>query len=428
MQSVAAVSIKDQEAEAEKDRSKGRPGPQQRVLNSEGVLKPAVVADKPFPASSGGVASAAWSNRSRDAAPPSYDRPSRDSYNDRPSRDSYNDRPSYGSRGGDGDDFGRGGDRPERRERPEVPFPTQAPYVLYLSGLPYEGTEQDVLDLLPDFLGEDLNAQVKHVKVPIKDGRLRHAFIEFNDADSLRSALLLTGKQFMGRSATCLVADQPAGRRDDDRTRWGPSGGSSGGFSSGFGRRDNFGDRDNGPRSGGGYQRPARFDERPVERKPLNLAPRSESASVDGGADKPKADPFGGATASVRDIYADKPKPAPVARAAPAATSSARAPAKPQEESRADSRDSWRSKDKDFKPAFRGGYPDRDTGRDSGRESGVRSAAGAAPKRNNQAQEGEWKSAGGGAKPQQQRTKAAPLSSNANSGEASNPFDLLGNE
>lgn len=425
---VAAVSIKDQEAEAEKARSQGRNGPQQRVLNSEGVPKP--VSERP--PSSGGIASAGWSNRRSDGPSgderPSYgDRPPRgDSYGDRPSyggdRPSYGgDRPSYGDRPPRGDSYGdrppRGeyGDRPERRERAEVPFPTSAPYVLYLSGLPYGGTEADVLDLLPEFLGEELNAQVKGVKVPIKDGKLRHAFIEFNEADGLRDALTLSGREFMGRTVACLVADAPPARRDDG-ARWG----SGSGFSSSFARRDNFdgGSRGDGGARGFGGQRPSRYDERPAERKPLNLAPRSSDAgsSSNSGA---KDDPFGGATATSRDIYADKPKPAP----APAAARAPRAPAKPAtgaEEPRADTRD-WKAKNKDWKPSTFGG--DRQYEAAAPRATGAgRGGARAAPQ-----QEGEWKSAGGGSKPQQQRSKAAPLN-NANSGEASNPFDLLGNE
>lgn len=423
VQSVAAVSIKDQEAEAEKARSQGRSGPQQRVLNSEGVPKP--VSERP--PSSGGVPSAGWSNRRTDGSDerPAYgDRPPRgDSYGDRPSyggdRPSYGgDRPSYGgdrpSYGGDRPSYG--GDRPERRERAEVPFPTSAPYVLYLSGLPYGGTEADVLDLLPEFLGEELNAQVKGVKVPIKDGKLRHAFIEFNEAEGLRDALTLSGRDFMGRTVACLVADAPPARRDDG-ARWG----AGSGFASSFARRDNFGEREQrggGSDRGFGGQRPPRYDDRPAERKPLNLAPRSSEASASSAASKD--DPFGGATATTRDIYADKPKPAP----APAAARAPRAPAKPAaaEETRTDTRD-WKAKNKDWKPST--------FGERNYEQSAPRSATGAgrgrAPQQQQQQQqEGEWKSAGG-AKPQQQRSKAAPLN-NANSGEASNPFDLLGNE
>ena len=361
---------------------------------------------------SGGMASAAWSSRRNEGGPERR-------YDDGP-RSDYGGRPEYGQR-----------DRPERRE---VPFPTQAPYVLYLTGLPYEGTEQDVLDLLPDFLGGELNDQVKGVKVPIKDGKLRHAFIEFDSAEGLRTALGLSGQEFMGRKVACLVADAPAnGRRDrdDDRTRWGPASGS--GFASSFARRDNY-NNNSGERS---YQRPPRFGERdsaPAERKPLNLAPRSVESSSSGSASgAPKLDPFGGATASTRDIYAEKPRPAP--SAAPAASSGPRAPPKPREEQPTTERE-WKTKDKEFKPSFRS-FGDREStagsaGRGDRGNFGSGSARGA-PRGGQKEKpvEGEWRSAGG--KPQQQqqqqqqRTKAAPLSNNSQ-GEASNPFDLLGNE
>lgn len=422
VQVAAAVSIKDQEVEAEKARSQGRAPPQQRVLNSEGAPKP-MQSEKPF-GSSGGVASSAWASRRQES---DYSRPSERDYRDR------------GDRGGDYDR-----ERPERKERPEVPFPTEAPFVLYLSGLPYEGTEGDVLRLLPDFLGEELHSRIKNVKVPIKDGRLRHAFIEFEDAEALREALTFSGREFMGRKVACLVADPPR-----EEARWGHAPGS--GFS-GFGRRDNNGGGswggDRGDRMDRGGMRRGFQDSAP--RKPLNLAPRSSdsASSTSTPSDKPRYDPFGGATASTRDIYADKPKPAPAPVSSSGPSSAGpRAPAKPhqqEEPSRAD-RSDWKSKDASSKgPRFtsfggRGGddrppRESRDSGFRGGSRGGASSGSHSGSKHASNADEGEWRSTGG--KPQQARQpkaaspSVAPASANTNasSGDGGNRFDLLGDE
>lgn len=355
----------------------------------------------------------------------------------------YNpDVPSHGGSGG-GRRYGESGEggRGERREHAEVPFPTQAPYMLYLTGLPWEGTEQEVRDLLPGFWGEELEAKVKNVKVPIKDGKLRHAFIEFADADSLRAALENSGREFMGRTATCLVAEPHVGDRRGDKF-----GGSSSSGGSGWGeRRSGFG-------SGFDRERPSRYDG-PSERKPLNVAPRSvasdstSSSTSSSSSTTPKSNPFGTATASTRDIYADKPKQtaaAPATAAAAAATAkpaessvrSTRSDARPdarsdsrsteQTESRADTRD-WKAKN--FQPSgnFRAASSASSNGKSSQqqgeRRGGDRSRA---PRDDTD----NWKSTGGKPAPQRKPTSpaAATLTPSAGAADKGNIFDALSDE
>lgn len=339
-----------------------------------------------------------------------YGRRGNGGYGDRPK---FNpDMPSHGA---------PRGDRPPRAERPEVPFPESAPYILYLSGLPYEGTEDDVRHLLPEFWGPELAPRVKNVKVPIFENRLKHAFIEFEDADALREALTNDGREFMGRKVACLVAEPPKnsggdrfGRGDRNRRTGGDD--RRGGFGSGFAGSYNP-DRPTHPRDreGGGFgDRPA-----PAERRPLNVAPRTvdTSASASSGSSaSSKPNPFGAATASTKDIYADKPRAAtPVAPVKPVETKSTQT-------SDRDSGD-WRSaKDKKAlptKPAYRGGKPQGDQKQGAGR-GGQRFAD----------EEGAWKSTGGSA-PSQPRAKPAPAqtaSPQASADKGGNIFDNLADQ
>lgn len=317
------------------------------------------------------------------------------------------------------------GDRPPRAERPEVPFPESAPYILYLSGLPYEGTEDEVRHLLPEFWGADLAPRVKNVKVPIFENRLKHAFIEFEDADALREALTNDGREFMGRKVACLVAEPPKnssgdrfGRGGDRNRRTGGGDDRRGGFGNSFAGSYNP-DRPSYPRDrdGGGYgDRPA-----PAERRPLNVAPRTvdtsaSASSASSGSAKPN--PFGGATASTKDIYADKPRVAtPVAPAKPVepkSTTQART-------SDSDSAD-WRSNKKALpKSGHRyGGKPQSDQKHQGAGRGGQRFAD----------DDGAWKSTGGSA-PSQPRAKPAPVqttSSQTSAEKGGNIFDNLADQ
>lgn len=470
VQSANAVSIKDQEAEAAAKTAKGKGhSTQSKVVSAasgETVPKAPVQPVSSGPAytsargedhtedrgrsyegrsdvaggrSRWGDRDSGYNQRSFDRSPPRRDRDDGERGNDRygGDRPKYNpDVPSHGghsSRSGDS--------RPPRSEKPhhEVPFPTEAPYILYLNGLPYEGTEAEVRELLPEFLG-DLASRMKNVKVPIRDGRLKHAFLEFDDADALREALELSSSSFMGRTVQCLVAEPP--RREE-----------RGGF--GGSRHRDGGDRGFGSSFGSGFQRGDRDGPRRPVVAPRGPMPASEP-SESGASSKPKSDPFGGATASVRDIYADKPKE--TAARAPAATSTAssstgargpssagaRSSERPassgngdREESRADTRD-WKTKG-DFKPAsgFRAAPAQNNSANRGGDRRGDRPHQGGGRNNNNshnRSDDGDsWKSAGG--KPSQPRKAAAPAAAATSgssaapaSSDKSNMFNALGDE
>jgi len=320
------------------------------------------------------------------------------------------------------------GERPPRAERPEVPFPESAPYILYLSGLPYEGTEDEVRDLLPEFWGSDLAPRVKNVKVPIFDNRLKHAFIEFEDADALRAALTNDGREFMGRKVACLVAEPPKntsfdryGRGGGDRNR--RTGEGRGGFGGGFGGSYNP-ERPTHPRdrdAGGFSDRPA-----PAERRPLNVAPRTVDSTSSTPSSSSKSNPFGGATASTKDIYADKPTK-PVSPAAPPKPVESKSPthaSQPRDDG------DWKSKKSstDFKPAagYRGASgstkPQSDRKQQHGAGRGGQRFAD---------DDGAWKTTGGSA-PSQPRSKPSPAPvpspQTSSSDKGANIFDNLADQ
>lgn len=462
VQTPTVVSIKEQELEAKNAKPSSKGGPQRVSSPNQEPRspplprseRPSYNEDRPYPgeyrsygAARRGGATGGYDQResrwggSSGAGPRGGDRSGeryggdrgerygdrgdryggRDSYHDEEKRSSerFGDRPRYNP------DMPSHGGAPRREPRPEVPFPSQPPYICYMAGLS-EGTEADVREQLPEFWGEDLAPRVKNVRVPMKDGFLRHAFIEFEDADALREALTYSGREFLGRPVTCLVAEPPTNSRGSDRFG---------------GRRDDRGERS----FGSGF---ARSHEPQGEYKRLQLAPRtlpvssdstnsSAAASTTSSASR-KNDPFGGATASTRDIYASKPEPTPAATTAPAARKSdARSPtsaAKPHEDSRADVSD-WKSK-KEFKPssAFRpahstttsanGSKPTRgDRNQQGGRGSGNRGGN----------DDGDWRSTGKARKPASPSTNAGASTvptntSGSNSGSGGNIFDNLDNE
>lgn len=443
---VAAVSIKDQlESEA-----KGQQGKQHTGRSSPAAEAPRAPAQPAEPRQGGGYGGDRPYGGPREGRAGGDERP-------------YGDRPYGGGGGGDGGGRygggrrgggdgmmrGRGGhhehdeeetrgyDRPKynpdmpshgggsrpqrelRERREEVPFPTQAPYILYLNGLPYDGTEVDVRNLLPEFWGDELKDHVVQVKVPIKDNRLKHAFIEFDSADALREALGHSGREFMGRIVACNVAEPPK-QRDNDRFGGGRREFGSGGFGGGGG-------------GGGGYRREPRDDFAPKERTPLNLAPRStatEDGSSGAASGKPKENPFGTATASARDIYADKPKEAP--KPAPAAAAPRREPRaerppqektepKQQEEARSD-KDNWRTRDPNAKPS--GAWQARDNGKERRNDRPHQGGRG------NRHEGGDaWKSSGKAANnAPKSKPAAAPAATSApaaNNGDKGNIFDAL---
>ncbi|KAK4517604.1 uncharacterized protein ATC70_000944 [Mucor velutinosus] len=231
---------------------------------------------------------------------------------------------SYGGNdrnyGGNDRSFGgdRGGDRYERSERggfeqrersfaPRAPvdLPTQPPYTAHVANLSFDATDDDLTDLFS-------NLKISKIRL-VKDRETERSkgfgYVEFEDVESLKGALELSGESVQGRNIRVNVAEPP---RDGERVRqpdrtdvdsWRRTGpidlpeaprrefrdGGRGGFGGRGGRgdtswghsgRDSFGSRD-----------------RPSERPRLNLKPRTvdSAASAAPKSTGSKPDPFGGA-------------------------------------------------------------------------------------------------------------------------------------
>ncbi|KAG1445683.1 hypothetical protein G6F56_009828 [Rhizopus delemar] len=201
----------------------------------------------------------------------------------------------YGGRGGSG-----GYESRERSFTPRGPveLPTEPPFTVHVASLSFDAIEDDLASL---FNGLKI-ANIRLLRDRQTERSKGFAYVEFDDLESLKGALDLSGESIHGRSIRISVAEPP---RDSERVRqpdrtdvdtWRRKGpidlpepprrefGSRGGFGgrSGF-RNDRF----------GGNQ------DRPSERPRLNLKPRSvDHPSENVASPTPKAnrpDPFGGA-------------------------------------------------------------------------------------------------------------------------------------
>ncbi|CAM9210195.1 unnamed protein product, partial [Phaeothamnion confervicola] len=127
---------------------------------------------------------------------------------------------------------------PQREERP---FPTQPPYKAFVGNLKFDCTEEDIaFSLFQDCKVVDVHlAKDRETTMPRGFG-----YVEFEDADSLRTALSLNGATFIGRTVKVDLAETK------QRDRGGGYGGGSGGRDRGYG-----GDRDRGYGGGGDRDR-----------------------------------------------------------------------------------------------------------------------------------------------------------------------------
>ncbi|KAI9268029.1 hypothetical protein BDA99DRAFT_504673 [Phascolomyces articulosus] len=280
----------------------------------------------------------------------------------------------FGSRGGDrfgrDRDFelprgpARGGDRGgseggfERRERFSAPrpdrftarapveLPTEPPFTAHIANLSFDANEDD----LADFFGQMKIANIRILRD--RDERSKgFGYVEFEDLESLKGALELTGEAAGGShihglnaihnsltnpNFAYLAKERPErAPRQPDRTdvsswrRETPvelperrGGNREGGFRGGRGGREGggFNDRRGGDNSwsGGAFaKRDNRFGGRdaPAERPRLNLKPRSADLPSSGGSNQQasnKPNPFGAAkpvdTESVLKKVEDKLK------------------------------------------------------------------------------------------------------------------------
>lgn len=217
--------------------------------------------------------------------------------------DRGNDRYERNDRGGE-----RGGfEQRERSFAPRAPvdLPTQPPYTAHVANLSFDATDDDLTDLFN-------NLKISKIRL-VKDRETERSkgfgYVEFEDLDSLKGALELSGESVQGRNIRVNIAEPP---RDGERVRqpdrtdvdsWRRTGpidlpeaprrefreGGRGGFGGRGGRgdsswghsdRDSFGSRD-----------------RPSERPRLNLKPRTVDAAASSApkSTSSKPDPFGGA-------------------------------------------------------------------------------------------------------------------------------------
>ncbi|KAI8085821.1 uncharacterized protein B0P05DRAFT_585338 [Gilbertella persicaria] len=231
------------------------------------------------------------------------------------------DRPERSERGGFERRERGGFDRPERAPRAPAELPTRPPFTAHVANLAFESTEDDLGELF-----NNLNiSNIRLVRDRESDRSKGFGYVEFDDLDSLKGALELSGENVHGRSIRVNIAEPP--RENDrppraaDRTdvdtwrRTGPielpeaprrefrdSG--RGGFG-GRGRGDSWG------RNGGGFG----SRDRPSERPRLNLKPRtvdSPAANASKSASS-KPDPFGGAKPvdtdkALKKFEGDEPK------------------------------------------------------------------------------------------------------------------------
>ncbi|CAO3689283.1 unnamed protein product [Umbelopsis ramanniana] len=245
----------------------------------------------------------------------------------------------YGDNESREDSFSRGGprrddDRPRYASRPPAELPTEPPFTAHIANLSFDAVEDD----LADFFKDMKIANIRVLRDRETDRPKGFGYIEFEDLESLKQALTLSGEPLHQRPVRVNIADPPKERTDrvpdrtetsswrrttpleptspegreprrgygfGDRDREGPRGGfrdRDQGRGGERGERGGFQDR---PRdtnwSGGAFQKRGNFGGRdaPSERPRLNLQPRSSAGG--GGAQSSEApksnrsNPFGGA-------------------------------------------------------------------------------------------------------------------------------------
>jgi len=98
-------------------------------------------------------------------------------------------------------------DRQSGPPREDIPIPTQPPYTAFVGNLAFDLTENE----LEQFFS---GIQIKSVKIiKSKDEKPKgFGYIEFEDVDGLKDALLKTGSNFSGRTIRVSVAEPPKER------------------------------------------------------------------------------------------------------------------------------------------------------------------------------------------------------------------------
>ena len=93
--------------------------------------------------------------------------------------------------------------------REEVPLPDKPPFTAHIGSLSFEATEAEIADFF-----EAAGASVKNVRL-MRDRETERprgfGYVEFNDLQSLKSALSLSGSPLCGRDVRVTVAEAPKG-------------------------------------------------------------------------------------------------------------------------------------------------------------------------------------------------------------------------
>jgi RNA recognition motif-containing protein len=216
-----------------------------------------------------------------------------------------------------------------RYSRPPAELPIEPPFTAHIANLSFDAVEDD----LADFFKDMKIANIRVLRDRESDRPKGFGYIEFEDQESLKQALTLTGEPLHNRPVRVNIADPPKERTDrvPDRTEtssWRratplePTSPESReprrgyGFGDREGNRGGFRDREHGrqggdrergfqdrPRdtswSGGAFSKRGNFGrdrEAPSERPRLHLQPRSTSGAQSSDAPRAsKGNPFGGA-------------------------------------------------------------------------------------------------------------------------------------
>ncbi|KAH8553651.1 hypothetical protein BGW37DRAFT_518592 [Umbelopsis sp. PMI_123] len=242
----------------------------------------------------------------------------------------------YGDNESREDSFSRGprrdeDSRPRYSSRPPAELPTEPPFTAHIANLSFDAVEEDLADFFKDM-------KIANIRV-LRDRETERpkgfGYIEFEDLESLKQALTLTGEPLHNRPIRVNIADPPKERTEripdrtetsswrratpleptspegreprrgygfGDRDREGPRGG--------FRDREHGrgGDRERGFQdrgrdtswSGGAFSKRGNFGrdrDAPSERPRLNLQPRSTTGGGQS-SEAPKSNrsnPFGGA-------------------------------------------------------------------------------------------------------------------------------------
>lgn len=168
--------------------------------------------------------------------------------------------------------------------RPEVPMPDRPPYTAHIGNLSFEATDSEIGEF---FAGSGASVKgVRLVRDRENDRPRGFGYVEFNDVESLKKALPLSGSPLAGREIRVTVAEAPKGgfgdREPERDLDWGSARGARGPLPAldrparGYESRGGSGSYE--PRSGGNESRGAGYEAREPR------APREPERDLDWGS------------------------------------------------------------------------------------------------------------------------------------------------